>query len=99
MAINKEEGIHEVKAYSKYQPVIRDFTFLVPNDMQYATLYNEIENSKGKHCVSVSLKDVYTGENVQQGYKSMTFELVYEKLEGTVSIRIWPLNKFGKIDK
>ena len=83
MAINKEEGIHEVKAYSKYQPVIRDFTFLVPNDMQYATLYNEIENSKGKHCVSVSLKDVYTGENVQQGYKSMTFELVYEKLEGT----------------
>lgn len=81
--IKSDDSLHEVKAYSKYQPIVRDFTFLVPNDMEYEKLYNEIKNSSGKYCIDISLKDVYTGENVQEGYKSMTFELVYEKLEGT----------------
>ncbi len=77
------DSVNIFKEYSKFQPVVRDFTFLVPEDMEFGILYNELISSSGKQCVSVRLKDVYRGENVQSGYKSVTVELIYEKIDAT----------------
>ena len=35
----------------------------------------------------------------QSTYCFVKLNLVIEKIEGRVSVRIWPLNKIGKIDK
>lgn len=69
--------------YTKFQPVVRDLTFLVPNDMQYATLYQELKDSSSKYCTKIDLVDIYSGQNVKEGYKSFTFKFIFEKLDST----------------
>ncbi len=80
---NDNMQLQEFKPFTKFQPIVRDFTFLVPNEMEFSTLEKELVLSSGKYCTNVKLKDIYTGNNVAVGYKSLTFELIYEKMDGT----------------
>lgn len=74
---------NKFKILTKYPTVSRDLTFLVPNDMTYNTLYEELKRSASKQCKSVTLTDVYEGVQVKEGYKSMSFNLLFQKEDAT----------------
>lgn len=77
------------KVYNKFEPltkyptVSRDLTFLVPKEMTYNTFYEELKRSASKQCKSVTLTDVYEGSQVKDGFKSMSFNFLFQKDDAT----------------
>lgn len=72
------------KPLSKFQAIERDLAFLVKEDIPAKDLINEIQHCGGPNLESVELFDVYTGSQIQKGYKSMAFSLVFRSLETTL---------------
>ena len=69
---------------SKYQTVALDFTFLVPNSVNYATLRNIIETYKTKLTMEYSLKDIYENKEQMANEKAYTFNFVIGAMDRTL---------------
>lgn len=72
------------KPLSKFQAIERDLAFLVKEEIPAQDLIKEIQNCGGTNLESVELFDVYTGSQIQKGYKSMAFSLVFRSHETTL---------------
>lgn len=81
--IEIQKQITHFEAFSKFQSVNRDFSFIVSNDMQYKELAKVVKESSGKYCKNVELIDVYDGTGIEEGFKSLTFRLTFEKEDST----------------
>lgn len=73
---------------SKYPAVTRDLAFVVKEDVKVADVIKSIKkNSKiGKENViqSIEVFDVYTGEHVEKGSKSIALSIVFQSYEKTL---------------
>lgn len=73
---------------SKYPAMSRDLAFVVKEDIQVASIIKSIKkNSKiGKENViqNVEVFDVYTGEHVEAGSKSIALSIVFQSFERTL---------------
>ncbi len=67
------------------QPVRRDFAFVVDAATPAETVLRAIRGADRTLVASVSLFDVYTGENVPAGTKSLAFEVVIQPKEATLT--------------
>lgn len=74
----------------KYPPVIRDLSFVAPNKIMYNDLRKEI-NRFNPLIRSVELFDVYLGNKLTGGQKSLAFHLTYQSDERTLTA--------GEVDK
>ncbi|MDY6782538.1 MAG: phenylalanine--tRNA ligase subunit beta [Cyanobacteriota bacterium] len=63
--------------YSTYPAVKRDLAFFASIDFSVAQLENAMKQAAGKLLESVELFDVYRGENVPSGDRSLAFSLAY----------------------
>ena len=81
---NLKENEFTYKPISKFPSIIRDLNFVVPYELSYKTLYDEICHSAGKFCTEVDLVDIYEGEQVEQGFRSMSFRVKFEKQDATL---------------
>lgn len=79
-------GKIEFKAISKYPAVERDIAVTVDEKVLCGDLKEEIEASAGEHLESVKLFDVYRGDQIAAGKKSMAFNLVFSSLERTLTV-------------
>ena len=79
-------GKIEFKAISKYPAVERDIAVTVDEKALCGDLKEEIEASAGEHLESVKLFDVYRGDQIATGKKSMAFNLVFSSLERTLTV-------------
>lgn len=71
---------------SKYQSVALDFSFMVPNTINYAKLESIIETFKTKLNMTYSLKDVYHNESMKNE-KSYTFNFVIGSMDRTLETK------------
>ncbi len=62
---------------SKYPPVVRDLAFVVNQKILYNDLYQEIKNFD-RLITKVELFDVYQGQNLGDGQKSLAFHINYQ---------------------
>ena len=69
--------------YSKFPSVTRDLSFVVPKDLEYTQIVNEIKNSSSKYCNQIELIDKYVGQNIANGSIGLTFRLKFEKYDST----------------
>jgi phenylalanyl-tRNA synthetase beta chain len=67
------------------QPVRRDFAFIVAEDVAAETLMRAARAAERTLIVSVSLFDVYEGEKVPAGTKSLAIEVVLQPRERTLT--------------
>lgn len=74
------------KAISKYPTVERDLALTVDKNTLCGEIIDVIKNNAGSYLQSVKLFDVYEGSQVEQGKKSMAFNLVYSSLEKTLTV-------------
>ena len=72
------------KPLSKFQAIERDLAFLVKEETPAQELIDHIQKSAGPYLESVELFDVYTGAQIEKGYKSMAFSLVFRSHEKTL---------------
>ncbi|MEY8444528.1 phenylalanine--tRNA ligase subunit beta [Lactococcus ileimucosae] len=69
----------------KVQAVNRDIAMLVDRDKTHAEIVEVIISSKVKSLSKVELFDIYQGENLPEGKKSMAYSLTFQSRENTMT--------------
>tara|TARA_R110000868_G_scaffold411733_1_gene708217 strand:- start:52124 stop:54508 length:2385 start_codon:yes stop_codon:yes gene_type:complete len=70
---------------SPYQSVQRDFAFLVAEDVAAADMMNALKGADKDLVRSVSLFDVYQGEHVEAGKKSIALSMTLQAADRTLT--------------
>lgn len=73
------------KKISKFQPVERDFSFVVPQTVMAQDIVREIQKVGAPLLQSVEIVDVFRGGNLKEGESSITFRILLQDLEATLS--------------
>ena len=68
----------------KYPAISRDLAMVVDEAVPAADIERVIAKNGGKHFKDVTLFDVYTGEHVAKGKKSMAFNLRFQSKDRTL---------------
>ena len=79
------DRIPRYRVLSKFPPVVRDLALLVDKKMSVSKLLNEIKSQLGEKVEEVMVFDLYTGEKVGEGKKSVGVRLVLRSMEGSLS--------------
>jgi phenylalanyl-tRNA synthetase beta chain len=69
---------------SKYPSVSRDVSLVVADDVKAADLIASIKKSGGRIVKKAEVFDIYQGEHIEAGYKSVSLNIVYEDMEKTL---------------
>ena len=73
------------KSLPKFPAVMRDFSFLCDKDIPVAVLENAIRSGAGNLCEKVELFDVYTGEQIEEGKKSVSYSVTLRSKDATLT--------------
>ncbi len=74
-----------MKPISVYQPVIEDLAFVVGEEVPSADVQSAIRQAGGALLSGITLFDIYRGQSIPAGHKSLAYKLTYESLEGNLS--------------
>ena len=81
----KSGSIAQYKPLSSYQQSGRDIALVLDENIPVAELIQSIKAMQQQYFVEVNLFDVYTGEGVELGKKSVALSLTYQSPEGTLT--------------
>jgi len=70
---------------SDYQKVIRDFAFVIEDKHSSGEIINLVKNIDKELIKEVKIFDIYQGENIESGKKSIAFNVTFEPKEKTLS--------------
>lgn len=73
------------KEFSKFPYIKKDVAFIVPCNISASDISSVIKKSGGKMLTNIEVFDVYTGVNVQEGFKSIAYSLTFECMDRTLS--------------
>jgi phenylalanyl-tRNA synthetase beta chain len=82
LKLAEEELIYEPP--SPYPAAVRDLAIFVDLDDKMADVLNIIETAGGKLVQDVDLFDMYEGEGIPGGRKSLAFHIIYQSYEKTL---------------
>ena len=74
----KYEGI------AKFPAVTRDISMVVPKNILVGQIEEVIEKSGGKNLESYSLFDIYEGDQIEEGFKSVAYSIVFRAKDKTL---------------
>ena len=81
---NTNPGKVKAPHVSKYPAVSRDISLMLKDDVKASDLLAAIKKVGGKLVKSSEVFDVYQGEHIEEGYKSISLNIVYEDSEKTL---------------
>ena len=73
------------RALPKYPSVARDIAIVVTEEITAGQVEEIIRNKGGRLIEEVKLFDIYRGSQIEEGYKSMAYSIVYRSDEKTLS--------------
>ncbi|MBS7576160.1 MULTISPECIES: phenylalanine--tRNA ligase subunit beta [unclassified Enterococcus] len=82
LAVNEPIIFSEI---SKFQAVNRDIAFLVDEAVTYQAVLEVIQSAKTNLLKSARLFDIFQGDKLPQGKKSLAYRLVFESSEATLT--------------
>lgn len=77
--------LQPMRPISVYQPVIEDLAFVVGEEVTAADVQTAIRQAGGSLLANVELFDIYRGQPIPQGHKSLAYQLTYESQEGNLA--------------
>ena len=75
---------HKYTGIAKYPAVSRDLSLVVPHQVLAGQIENVLIQRGGKILESYQLFDIYEGSQIQAGYKSMAYALVFRANDKTL---------------
>jgi phenylalanyl-tRNA synthetase beta chain len=78
-------GRHTMKPVPAFPPVLEDIAVIVDENMPSDHVLEVIEGTGGKMLVEVRLFDVYRGEQIEAGKKSLAYSLAYQAPDRTLT--------------
>ncbi|WP_278848959.1 phenylalanine--tRNA ligase subunit beta [Megamonas funiformis] len=73
------------KALPKYPATSRDLAILVDVDVNAADIEKAMTKAAGQNLTQITLFDVYTGKQVEEGKKSLAFSLTFQSNDKTLT--------------
>jgi phenylalanyl-tRNA synthetase beta chain len=83
--VRSDWELHPMQPISNYQSVVEDLAFVVSEEVPSGDVQNAIRKAGGSLLTKVELFDIYRGQPIPDGHKSMAYQLTYESQEGNVS--------------
>jgi phenylalanyl-tRNA synthetase beta chain len=77
--------LQPMRPISNYPPVVEDMAFVVGEEVTNASLQESIRKGGGSLLSQIELFDIYRGQPIAAGQKSMAYKLTYESAENNVS--------------
>lgn len=69
---------------ARYPAVTRDISMVVPKTILVGQIEEIIESKGGKHLESYHLFDIYEGEQIKEGFKSVAYSIVFRAKDRTL---------------
>ena len=76
---------HKYEGIAKFPAVTRDISMVVPAGVSAGEIEKMIRQRGGKTLESLKLFDIYEGEQIGKGFKSMAYSLAFRNKEKTLS--------------
>ncbi|MCR4763745.1 MAG: phenylalanine--tRNA ligase subunit beta [Lachnospiraceae bacterium] len=76
---------HRYQGIARFPAVTRDLSMVVPKEIPAGDIEKMIRQRGGKTLESVQLFDLYEGEQIGEGFKSMAYSLSFRNMEKTLS--------------
>src|SRR5216683_3309108 len=73
--------LQPIKPISAYTPVVEDLAFVVSEEVTAVQVLEAIRKGGGTLLTKVELFDIYRGQPIPPGHKSLAYQLTYESLE------------------
>ncbi|WP_455105206.1 phenylalanine--tRNA ligase subunit beta [Peptostreptococcus sp.] len=73
------------KSLPKYPAITRDIALVVKNEVEVAAIEEVIMDNAGGLVEACKLFDVYKGDQIGQGYKSVAYSIVYRSSDKTLT--------------
>lgn len=83
--LNAEQKTVNYAGVPRYPAIVRDIALVVDEQVTVAKLKQVIEESGGELLKEVALFDVYSGEHMEAGKKSVAFSLTYRHKDRTLT--------------
>ena len=83
--LNKKVREIKYKEISKYPSVNKDVAFIVDDSVKSGDIESIIKKIGGRMLESIDVFDVYKGENVSEGKKSIAYSLVFKNNDRTLT--------------
>jgi len=77
--------LQPMRPISIYQPVIEDLAFVVGEEVTAADVQTTMRQAGGSLLTNIELFDIYRGQPIPPGQKSLAYQLTYESQEGNLS--------------
>ena len=74
------------KPISKFPTVERDVAIIVDNSVLWADVVDTVKKNAGDNLDSIKLFDVYTGDQIENGKKSLAFNLIFISEDRTLNV-------------
>lgn len=78
--------VKKIKPMPKFPSSTRDLAIIVNDNVAVGDILKSIKKSASKDCESIEFFDVYTGNQVEEGKKSVAVRLVFRKQDGTLTV-------------
>ena len=69
----------------KFPPVLRDLSFVISKNIQVDEIINEVKKVNPAMIKDVVLFDVYEGEHIEKGFRSLSINLVFSSNKKTLT--------------
>ena len=73
------------QSFSKFPGTSRDLAIVAPVSVTSGDIVALIKEHGGEYLESVSIFDVYKGEHIEAGYRSLAYNLQFRSMEGTLN--------------
>ena len=73
------------QSFSKFPGTSRDLSIVAPVSVTSGDIVALIKEHGGEYLESVSIFDVYEGEHIEAGYRSLAYNLQFRSMEGTLN--------------
>ncbi len=83
--IDSAGGVKKFSPLPKYPAIERDIAIVVPREVLSAEVNRVITENAGTLLESINLFDIYQGEQIKEGYKSMAFALRFRSPDRTLT--------------
>jgi len=81
-----KRGAVQAPAVSVFPPALLDVALVVPADTPAADVEQALRDGAGPLLESVRLFDVFTGEQLMQGHKSLAYALTFRAIDRTLTV-------------
>ena len=76
----------DYKALPKFPATSRDFSFICDEELEVGTIAEVMEKAAGKLCEGVKLFDIFRGEKIGEGKKSVAFRVILRAPDRTLTV-------------